>query len=68
MNKETLIVKIEGRIKALECAFYDEKEFLESLPENEILMRFTTKAKLIRFKNEMNYLEEIVEDLRDVQI
>lgn len=67
MNKETLIVKIEGRIKALECAFYDEKEFLESLPENEIL-RFTTKAKLIRFRNEMNYLEEIVEDLRDVQI
>lgn len=67
MNKETLIVKIEGRIKALECAFYDEKEFLELLPENEIL-RFTTKAKLIRFRNEMNYLEEIVEDLRDVQI
>lgn len=68
MNKETLIVKIEGRIQALECAFYDEKEFLESLPENEILMRFTTKAKLIRIRNEMTYLKEIVEDLRDVQI
>lgn len=68
MNKETLIVKIEGRIQALECAFYDEKEFLESLPENEILMRFTTKAKLIRIRNEMTYLKEIVEDLRDVQV
>lgn len=68
MNKETLIVKIEGRIQALECAFYDEKEFLESLPENEILMRFTTKTKLIRFRNEMTYLKEIVEDLRDVQV
>lgn len=68
MNKETLIVKIVCRIQTLECALYDEKGFLESLPENEILMRFTTKAKLIRFRNEMTYLKEIVEDLRNVQI
>lgn len=68
MNKETLIVKIEGRIKALECAFYDEKEFLESLPDSEITLTLVSKAKLIRFRNEMDYLKEIVEDLRDVQI
>lgn len=68
MNKETLIAKIVCRIQVLEGVFYDEKEFLESLPENEILMRFTTKAKLIMLKNELNYLKDIVEDLRDVQV
>lgn len=68
MNKETLIVKIEGRIQALECAFNDEKEFLETLPEDEVTIRSTSLAKAIRFRNESDYLKVIVEDLRNVQI
>lgn len=68
MNKKTLIVKIEGRIKALDDAFDDEDEFLESLPDSEITLTLVSKAKLIRFKNESNYLKDIVEDLRSVQV
>lgn len=68
MNKETLIVKIEGRIKALDDAFDDEDEFLESLADSEITLTLVSKSKLIRFKNESNYLKDIVEDLRNVQI
>lgn len=68
MNKETLIVKIEGRIQALECAFNDEKEFIDLLPEDEVTIRSTSLAKAIRFRNESDYLKDIVEDLRNVQI
>lgn len=68
MNKETLIVKIEGRIKALDDAFDDEKEFIDLLPEDEVTIRSTSLAKAIRFRNESDYLKVIVEDLRNVQI
>lgn len=67
MNKGTLIVKIEGRIQALKYVLDDEIDFQNALPDDEIL-KLVSKVKSIRYVNEINYLSEIVEDLRDVQI
>lgn len=67
MNKETLIVKIEGRIQALKYVLDDEIDFQNALPDDEIL-KLVSKVKSIRYVNEINHLSEIVEDLRDVQI